>query len=88
MSAVKTAGETMLAVETAGETAAEPTMAAMSERIEERLQEMSDRLKFIEKRSMQLNLLAHEVVRMMSGAIDEFLPLSDCGWLLRRTFLH
>jgi len=78
----------MSAFETAGETAVEPTMAALSERLEQRLQEMSDRLKFIEKRSMQLNLLAHEVVRMMSGAIDEFLPLADCGWLLRRTCIH
>ena len=78
----------MSAVETAGETAVEPTMAeptmpALSERLEQRLREMSDRLKFCEKRLMQVNILAHETVRMMSGAVDDFDPTADCGWLLR-----
>lgn len=78
MSAVETAGET--AVE---QTMAEPTMPALSERLEQRLREMSERLRYCEKRLMQENVLAHELVRMMSTAVDEFAPAGDFAWLLR-----
>ena len=56
------------------------------ERFEKRPNETSDRLRFIEKRSTSMNLTPHELVRMLTTAIDEYMPRSDPSWLLRRIF--
>ena len=56
----------------------------MMKRIMEATEDLMKRVAFIEKRSMNENMLPHEALRMLNNILCDFKPGGDASWPLRQ----